>query len=140
MLARDGAAAKGADITVVLRLRGVTDFACFAGPFAPDRVGVAVFAVAFFTTFFFEALVAGCFLAARLTVFFFIAFLVFFGARAFVVVLTFFVLRFPVFRTPALLLRVFATDTRPAAAARRDLPVRDFLLGFFLAGATTNSL
>jgi hypothetical protein len=42
----------------------------------------------------------------------------------------------------AFLLRVFAVDARPVAARRglRALRARDFLAGFFLAGATTNSL
>jgi hypothetical protein len=126
---------EGARVAVAPGRRDATGFAGLAGRFATGRFAVALFVAVFFAAAFFGVFVAGRFLTARPTVFF-AAFLAFFGARAFVVVVFAFVfLRLLVFRAPAFLLGVFASETRPATERRGF--TRDFLAGFFLAGATT---
>jgi len=124
---RADAAVEGCtEVTDIFGLRGVVGFTAFAGRFA----------AAFFGAVFFADL-ADCFLADRLTVFF-ATFLAFLGARVLAFALTLF---FAAFRALAFLLRFFAAEVLPAAA--RDLfalRARDFLAGFFLTEATTNSL
>jgi hypothetical protein len=135
VLLRDGADARGVGGAVASGRRDATGFAGLARRFAADRFAVALFVAVFFAAAFFGIFVAGRFLTARPTVFF-AAFLTFFGARAFVIVVFAFVfLRLLVFRAPAFLLGVFASETRPATERRGF--TRDFLAGFFLAGATT---
>ncbi|WP_438274482.1 hypothetical protein [Nitrobacter sp.] len=138
----DGCAIEGAGVTAVSDGTGAASFAAFAGRFVTGRFAAdffvtARFGVLFFVAAFFEVFVVGCFLAVRLTVFFFAAFLAFFGARAVVFAFAPGFFDFPVFLAPVVFLPRFF-----AAATRRCLRglTRDFFVVFFLAEATTNSL